>query len=53
MVLCILQNQLNSLELGCPSFFHNEPNYKFKCIRRAAKLLVYKISFFGLDTMTK
>ena len=36
------------LNQGCPTFFHNGPNYKFKYIQRAAKLHEYKISSFGI-----
>ena len=34
------------LHQGCPTFFHNGPNYKFMYIRRAIKLHVSKISSF-------
>ena len=36
----------NTLNQGCPTFFHNGPNYTFEYIKRAAKLNVYKISSF-------
>ena len=43
LVLCL---QYHCFRPGMSNLFHNGPNYKFKYIRRAANLLVYKISFF-------